>query len=355
MNQTKQNLGILPQAIDAVGEMAGLEMQVTAMDNQVGEHDFDAFVQLVHNKQVFTVEIRKWLAQANLGALIYRMKMLPRPALLVADYVNPRLADKLRKQDVQFIDTCGNAYINQTPVYIYVTGNRPVKNHQKFLPTKGGTNRAFEPKGLIVVFAFLCRPILVNAPYREIAEQTGVALGTIGWVINGLKAGGYIQEYDDTGERRLVNYRKLLDRWVETYPEKLRPRQTLGVFLADAPDWWKDIDIKKYAACWGGEVAAAAYTDYLVPAETTIYTHKTLPADLLATARLRKASEWTNNKHLVHIYQAFWPETFNNTEMTELAHPILVYADLLATGDPRNIEVAKIIYEKNIAQYCRED
>lgn len=36
-----------------------------------------------------------------------------------------------------------------------------------------------------------------------------------------------------------------------------------------------------------------------------------------------------------------------------MVHPILVYADLIATGDPRNIEAAKIIYEAEVVQYIR--
>ncbi|MBW1728433.1 MAG: hypothetical protein JRJ62_12840, partial [Deltaproteobacteria bacterium] len=35
--------------------------------------------------------------------------------------------------------------------------------------------------------------------------------------------------------------------------------------------------------------------------------------------------------------------------------PILVYADLLATGDHRNIEAAEIIYEKYIGRFIREN
>jgi hypothetical protein len=39
----------------------------------------------------------------------------------------------------------------------------------------------------------------------------------------------------------------------------------------------------------------------------------------------------------------------------DLVHPILIYADLLATGNERNIETAKIIYDKHILELIRED
>jgi hypothetical protein len=47
----------------------------------------------------------------------------------------------------------------------------------------------------------------------------------------------------------------------------------------------------------------------------------------------------------------FWK--FENHGYVDMVHPILVYADLLATGDPRNIETAKIIYEKDIVRYIQ--
>ncbi len=38
-----------------------------------------------------------------------------------------------------------------------------------------------------------------------------------------------------------------------------------------------------------------------------------------------------------------------------LAPPLLIYADLLATGDTRNIETARMIYEQELTGLIRED
>ena len=38
-----------------------------------------------------------------------------------------------------------------------------------------------------------------------------------------------------------------------------------------------------------------------------------------------------------------------------IVHPILVYADLIASGDKRNIEIANMIYEREIIGLIRED
>lgn len=361
MNIMNQETGteheILNRAIQAVERETGLRLHAGQWEVQVDKRRVDATVRLGQGNLTLAVEIKKWAQHANLGALINQVRQLPEEGLLVADYVNPSMANKLRQQQVQFIDTAGNAYINQPPVYVYITGNR--QEERGFMPTKDGAKRAFEPTGLKVIYTFLCDPELVNAPYREIAKKAGVALGTVGWVLNGLKAAEYIRDKGGKKGRHLVRCRKLLDRWVEVWPEKLKPKQLIGEFIADNPYWWKDIDIQAYDGYWGGEIAAAKYTDYLKPMVATVYLPEQARTRLLRDAQLRKATEWTGDgAGTVLIYRPFWPEQPDelDTDLREgLVHPILAYADLVATGDTRNLEVARMIYDERIAQYCRED
>ena len=348
---------ILDHALQAVRHETGLRLHVENTQVKHNNYRVDALIRIADGKQKLAAEVKKWAQHANLGALINQVQNLPEKGVLVADYVNPKMAEKLRQEGVQFIDTVGNAYINMPPVYVYVTGKR--REIPKFMPTQDGAKRAFEPTGLKVIFTFLCHPALVNAPYREIAEKADVAVGTVGWVLKGLKAANFIRDRGRKQGRYLTNYQKLLERWVEAYPEKLRPKQRLGEFIADDPYWWKDIDIRNYKGYWGGEIAAEKYTNYLKPQVATVYLHKAALPRLLADARLRKATEWDASKAgMVIIYQPFWPENMieqDNTERKELVHPVLAYTDLVATGDARNIEVARRIYDEHIAQYFRED
>jgi hypothetical protein len=306
------------------------------------------------------VAVKRWAPHANFGALVDQVKRLPMAGVLVADYINPNMAKKLKAMGIQYFDTVGNAYINQPPVYVLVTGN---KQQQTPVTSGGETNRAFDVAGLKVVFGFLCEPLLVGANYREIAGRTGIALGTVGWVINGLKGAGYIIDRGGGTGRRLVSRKKLLDRWVEAYPEKLKPKQRVGEFVADGPNWWKEIDIEEYGAYWCGEIAAAKYTKYLKPQTITIYLPEDVGNKLLGRARLHKAVDWTaDGPDVVRIYRPFWPvEQQKNVvdrkrnEIAGLVHPILVYADLIATGDSRNLEAARMLYEQYIAEHIRED
>lgn len=356
-HETNTEQEILDLAIQAVERETGLRLQIKKRQTKLGTDIVDAIVRLLPGNQTLVVEIKKWAQHTQLGAMINQIKRLPAEGLLVADYINPSMADKLRQQQIQFIDMAGNAFINQPPVYIYATGNK--QEGHPFKPTQDGAGRAFEPKGLMVIYAFLRYPQLVNAPYREIAEKAGVAVGTVGWVLNGLKAADFIRDKGNTKGRHLIHYRKLLDRWVQAYPEKLKPKQLLGEFIADDPYWWENLDIQKYDGYWGGEVAAAEYTNYLKPKVVTVYLPERARTQFLRDARLHKVTQWTEGgAATVLIYRPFWPAQLEalDTELKKgFVHPILAYTDLLATGDPRNIEAAGRIFDERIAQYCRED
>ena len=355
--ETDTEQATLDRAIQAVARETGARLYIEEYETFIKDQRVDAIVRLEPGDRKLAVEIKKWAQQANLGALIHQVQQLPEGGLLAADYINPKMADKLRQQGVQFIDTAGNAFIDQPAMYVYVTGNR--QEEHGFMPTKDGANRAFEPKGLMVVYAFLLTPELVNAPYREIAEKAGVAVGTVGWVLNGLKAAGFIRDTGGKKGRRLTHYKKLLDRWVEAWPEKLKPKQFVGEFVAENPYWWTDVEITEFDGYWGGEIAAAKYTNYLKPEVVTIYLPEHARTRFLQGARLRKATEWTGHgAGTVQIYRPFWPERMApaRADVEEgLVHPLLAYADLVATGETRNLEVAQRIYDEHIAQLIRED
>ncbi|OUS09074.1 hypothetical protein A9Q81_00090 [Gammaproteobacteria bacterium 42_54_T18] len=365
MEQVKIEHELLEQALQAFQEETGLALEVIQEQAEIKGHQVDAIVRMPHRGGKLAVEIKRWAQQANVGALAEQVKRLPIDAFLAADYINPNMAKKLKAMDVQFIDTVGNAYINQPPLYVHVAGN---KQGAPTVTTKETANRAFDATGLKVVFGFLCDPLLVNEAYREIARQTGVALGTVGWVLKGLNEAGFIIDRGRGRGRRLINRPKLLDRWVEAYPEKLKPKLQVGEFIADDPHWWKAIEIEKYGAYWGGEVAAAKYTGNLRPQCATIYLPEHAGKALLAKARLRKNTkhkdiQWAEDEAaIVKIYRPFWPDNikrehteYRYTKREGLVNPILVYADLIATGDSRNLEIGRVIHEQFITELIGED
>lgn len=344
---------LLKEAVQAFEAETGLKIEITRYHYIENRREIDGMVNLPCQAGRLAVEVKKWAQHTNIGAIANQIANLPMEGMLVADYVNPNMAEKLRELGIPFIDTAGNAYIHKPPLYIWVTARKPEMQRKK-RGERGG--RAFDATGLKVVYGLLCQPDLAGAPYRQIAEQTDVALGTVGWVINDLKAAGFLVERGKTKGRRLTERKKLLDRWVEAYPEKLKPKLKVGDFIANDPLWWKKLDIEKYGAYWGGEIAAAKYTNYLKPKVATIYLPEAAGNKLLADAKLRKAVNQDADGYLVKIYRPFWQVVPKNEKTTpSVVHPILTYADLIATGDSRNLETARMVYEQYIAEHLGED
>jgi hypothetical protein len=297
---------------------------------------------VIQDKQIrYYAEIKANVTKADKLLAMMRKGEFDHPLLLVTKYVNARLADELKQNGTEFIDTAGNAFLNQPPLYIFVKGNKP--DTVETPPTK----RTFKPAGLKVIFAFLCNPGLENKTYREIAAQTGVALGTVDWIMKELKELRFLLDMGKRGQR-LIQKENLLQRWVTTYPEQLRPKLTLGRFRGEY-GWWQQKTLDPFKAQWGGEVAAARLTQYLQPQIITIYTAPQELDQLLIKNRLKR--DQTGD---VEILKRFWKPA-ETWKYEDLVHPILIYADLLATGNERNIETAKMIYDQHIVQLIRED
>jgi len=336
---------LLQKALEVFNNTTGFQFAVEIEEpTDNAKYQTDALVRIVAlglNLQ-FVVEIKPRLTQAALGVAVHQLEQLPQKGLIVTDYVNPKMAERLKAMEMPFLDLAGNAYLNEPPVYIYIKGNKPVEQLHRKLAT-----RAFQPTGLKVLFALLCHPGLENMPYRDIARIAGVALGTVGWVVTDLKALGFLVDMGKRG-RRLINKEKLVERWVIAYPEQLRPKLVVGHYRAANNGWWKQARPEEFNACWGGEVAAAELTKYLKPEQVNIYV-RGKPGKLLLVNRLKSDPDGN-----VEILEAFWHAEYDEPNPA-LAPPLLIYADLMATGDERNIETARMIYEQQLAGLVRED
>lgn len=288
----------------------------------------------------FAVQAKTRVTHTVVAMEKYDQRDMQEARIVITRYVTPRIADRMKKNELFFMDTVGNVYINKPPLYVFIKGNKQPEE-VKTAPAK----RLWKPGGLKVVFALLSNPDMTVRPYREIAAMTGVALGTVDWIFRDLREMGYLLEMGGR-KRRLMGVLTLLKRWVEAYPEQLRPKLVIDRFEADTPQWWKNIDILDYNACWGGEVAAAKLTGRLKPERVAIYADE-LPGKWIIENKLRKAADGD-----IEILKPFWNFAHALTHRG-IAPPLLVYADLMATGDDRNIETAGIIYDQYLVQPVR--
>ncbi len=356
LNNERGLLGDLGRALEALERTAGVKGRVVALEPKAGKgHRADALIDLYveGKKHRYAVHTKTNVDRlAALGQVKARLDQFGERGLLFAPYVTTAIAKECRKLDMAFLDTAGNAYLHETGLHVYIAGEKPGDKAAKPTgPRGGGTATA-----LRVVFALLCKPELLNAPYRDIVNAAGVALGAIGWVFLDLEKRGYIAGQQKKHNRRFLEPMRLFDEWVTTYPIKLRPKLNPRRFRPENPEWWKDADLTDLRAYWGGEIAAHRLTKHLKPATCTLYIEPEQDhakpvgalAKLVIANRLRADPQGD-----IEILDAFWhlPHDLNHADVVP---PYLAYADLIATLDPRNLEVAKLIREKYIDDALRK-
>lgn len=244
-----------------------------------------------------------------------------RPLLVWAHHVPPKTADALRRAGIQYADAAGNAHIEFGDVLVDVRGRQPRRPSPQ--PPSTTVTNLFSTSRSQVVFALLAWPALWSAPQREIARASGVSVGLANDTLRLLRASGYDLPASgrDNGD--------LLDHWAAAFPTGLAPRLRIA-------DFHGDIDIDSLRGTSIQISGESAVRDKIRPATLTIY------VDDLAQPKgpsLPILNRWRSDGPTnVFVRRKFWHEPHDDELPTEAPRNSpwpLVYADLLATGDPR--------------------
>lgn len=328
-------------ALEALKEKFTLPDDVVIHKENGAYGNFDALVQIMNVD--FLCKIKGNITATNINTIVNHlqkyMAIENRPVLLVAKYINPNMFDKLVGLGLNILDCAGNCHIR------YMNGNIPVFH----LINKGEKNvfanekayPVFQDAGIKVIFYLLQDKNNINKTYREIQENTGVALGTVKNVIDELVTRNFILVTDKG--RILKNRKALLDLWVENYNQVLKPKLLIGRMAFrtnEQRNKWKTMELPE-GMYWGGESAANMIDNYLEPGAFDIYTD-------VPTAYLMKTGfvkQDTNGE--IKVYQKFWQwETENH-----LAPLILIYADLMGSNNSRCLEAANRLMEYGLNDF----
>jgi hypothetical protein len=338
---------LLERALNAFQETTGLAGKVIVTEPEVGDGiraDAVIEIEVAGQPRQYLVEIKRVDRFAAIGQIKNQLDRFPQPWLLITNRITADTADKCRELNVQFIDALGNAYLHGPEWFVLVKGQRPTAKADMDFDALEAP-RAGTATALRTIFAMLCHPELLNAPYRDIKQAAGVALGAIGWVFFDLNKRGLTTGGLKKGDRRILERQRMIEEWVTNYPIKLRPKLNARRFHAENPDWWRQLDVTRYEAQWGGEVAAEKLTGHLKPNTVTLYMRPEQMRQnltrLVVDNKLRAAPDGE-----IEVLETFWD--FEPDGPADVVPPLLVYADLLATMDPRNFNVGQMILEQNI-------
>lgn len=293
-------------------------------------------------KERFIVDVKPEISQGNKGIVLQQLKDASReenlPVLLFTKYIPSTIAKSFVEEGINYIDASGNCNIRQNTLLLIIEGKKIER-----LP-KTNQPRAFQEAGIKLIYSLLTEPDNINKSFRELSEQAQISLGSVSTIIQELTDANFILK--TKSKRVLKNKKELLQRWVIAYNDVLRPKLFLKrMSLTDKTEYanWSKLKLNTISAktVWGGECAANKMTQNLTPANFTLYTHATWQS----VGKSLKLIPDENGK--VEIYRLFYDEKEKDT-----VSPLLVYADLMGSGDSRNIEIAEIILNNEL-QYLK--
>ncbi|MCD4736517.1 MAG: type IV toxin-antitoxin system AbiEi family antitoxin [Bacteroidales bacterium] len=325
---------IIHTAIDNLEKTAGFH--ATWKDAVRGPFDGTLTINIRGIKHKFDTEIRKELRYYQIGDILDKPET-GNPLIIVAAKIFPKIKEYLRENNVAYLEANGNMYIRKEDAIVWLDGNKPIKQ------TKDKINRAFTKTGIKTVFHFLLYEDLINYTHREIANTVEIGLGNINYILNGLKELGFLVKLN-VNEYKLTDKKKLLEKWMEAYREKLQPDLKIGTFrFLKEEDFvnWRNIPLQNMKTWWGGEPAGDMLTNHLRPEELTLYTLETRQ-ELMKHYRL--VPDETGN---IKVYNKFW--NIDNVNL-DIVPPLLIYTDLINKNDKRCTEIAEIIYDEHIKE-----
>lgn len=263
-------------------------------------------------------------------------------AVLFTEWIPEPVAEELRKNGIGFVDVTGNAYLYNPPqVLIDVRGKRPET------PLKAEPGRIVEAGGLKVCHLLLTNPQTLNQPLRAIAELAGVSLGTAHVVMRELMAANWVLP-GENNMRRFADPKDLIDVFVRGYTLKLRPDCLIGRFRHKGTSPIEVVGAfkRRLAAAHGawaltGGMAARELTKHLEPDTIAVFVEEQLAEQLKGEPMLPDPN---GNVVLLGLF-AKTAIDHERRVAPPLATPLLIYAELLQDGRPREVETAKMIYE----------
>ncbi|MDQ3169374.1 MAG: type IV toxin-antitoxin system AbiEi family antitoxin [Acidobacteriota bacterium] len=261
--------------------------------------------------------------------------------LLLAPHVRDQQGAVLTRAGIDYVDLAGNVHLTAPGQFVHVEGRKPPKERVT-APTRP------HAAWVRTVMALLLEPDLQNAPYRTIAGEAGVALGTVAKCLHDLVLRGVLV---DRGTTRVLPDRKaLVALWVPAYLEALRPRlaeRRLQVRADDKAQIWTRLQavLGARGEPWAltGADAAGRRDHYFRAPETEIYA----PINLLDDREVQKAlvAQPAARGGNLLVIEPPGPMAIPmaGKEDAPVAPDLLAYAELRYRGTDQALEAAELI------------
>jgi hypothetical protein len=267
-------------------------------------------------------------------ALAARAKREGHPFILFARYVPRLTGEKFVAADVNFIDLVGNMHLSLGKKFARTILGRAE-------PRKHDQEQTVTAAQMQLLFLLAAEPDAVRWPVRKIATQAGVSKSKAAQIRQRLLEKDAASKHE--GNDRQWAPREIQERLLKGYSEVLRPRLIVGrfrspeakieAFQARLPTDLNPMGVR--FSLTGGPAADLLQHFYRGP-EMPLFVNQWTPE---IQKRLRLLPDRQGPVIILRAFgePVFWRDMGNLT----VAHPWLIYAELMNSEDPRAHEAAE--------------
>lgn len=310
------------------------------LEPPLGFRRFDAIVRIETTAGVFdylTEVKRSYLDVAvtrAIAAVAREVARHNRKMLLFARYIPQPTARRLIDAGVEFADLAGNIHLDLDSHYHWtVLGNRE--------RAVAGRESAQTPSTLKMLFAMMANPESAQWTVRELAAEAGVSKSKAASSRRDYLNDGTIREVE--GHIQITDPQHLTDQLLSGYRQILRPHLAIGRFRSQERSveaflvrLRQEAEVERLRYALSGSIAAYQLQKFYKGSAATAFVQPS-SADLLKRLRLLPDREGP-----ITLLKAFGEVVFWRTmDHTSLAHPWLIYAELMSESDPRAHEAAE--------------
>lgn len=267
--------------------------------------------------------------------------------LLIARKLSKLVTKRLIQENLEFIDTTGNCYLNSPALYLLTSSSvLETEKPAKSLEITVGT--------LKLMYALLISesPEVSKAKFDEIAKIAGISTSTVEPSLDRLYKLKYVQRQPG-GSYRIVSQKKLLERWELGYTESLRSHLLLGIYSPASSKQFSEIEAtivdraRDEGYLIGGELGGAIATKYLAPIGASLHLPEgTSPISLYLSLKLKPNPQG----NITFLRQFGTHNDWAKSSEIKLAHPLLIHAEMMTLAtDERIQETSDRLYNQYLA------
>ena len=279
--------------------------------------------------------------------------------LVVPSYVPDHASRRLLQLGINHVDSHGNVYISLPGLFIHIR-----RGLKRTVAPRNGVKKdpLLRPAGVQVLFSLFVTTSHNRATQRELAHRAGLSPGAVNRVLREMSSWGYLTRAGRGVQ--LADYDQALDLFAQAYRSVLWHRLIRERFTSDLEDLRAGLSSLlqsigdpdpsfSLSGDLGAEALHGGYRGSSVVFHSSVGLRRfavelKLRPDRDGSIFDMKAFGESGNR-----WQRGW--RLSSGRYRHIAHPVLIYADLIAEASPRGLEIARELRPRALRACTSDD